>query len=170
MPSYTEIMRITGYKSRGAVHYFVNKLIKDGLIQRDEQGYLLPKKLYGEVRMLGVVEAGWPSPAEEELVDTMSLDEYMIEKKEATYLLRVKGDSMIGAAIQEGDIVIAERTSNPKVGKIVIAEIDGEWTMKYLRRDDKGLYLEAANKAYKPMRPTETLKIIAVVKGVLRKY
>ena len=83
--------------------------------------------------LLGIVEAGFPS-AEEELIDTMSLDEYLIENKEASYILRVKGDSMIDAGIREGDLVIVERTNAPRVGDIVIAEVDGEWTMKYLRK------------------------------------
>ena len=77
---------------------------------------------------------------------------------------------MIEAGIQPGDLVIVERTNSPKVGKIVIAEIDGEWTMKYLRRNASGLYLEAANKAYKDIYPEEDLKVAAVVKGVIRKY
>lgn len=170
MPSYSEIMTLTGYKSRAAVHYFVQKLVEHGIVEKDRRGRLIPKRIHGEARVLGTVEAGWPSPAEEELVDTMSLDDYLIENKEATYLLRVKGDSMIDAGIQPRDLVIAERTQSPKVGTIVIAEVDGEWTMKYLRQGKSGLYLEPANKAFKPIYPTESLKIVAVVKGVIRKY
>lgn len=170
MPSYSELMRLWGYKTKSAVYHTVHKLIQDGVIGKDKQGRIVPHKLYGDVKVLGVVEAGWPSPAEEELVDTMSLDEYLIENKEATYLLRVKGDSMVDAGIQQGDLVIAERTNTPKVGRIVIAEVDGEWTMKYLRNGKDGMYLEAANRAYKPIYPKEDLKIVAVVKGVIRKY
>jgi SOS regulatory protein LexA len=170
MPSYTELMRLWGYKTKSAVHYTLRKLTRDGVVGKDKRGRLVPKKLYGEVKVLGLIEAGWPSPAEEELVDTMSLDEYLIENKEATYLLRVKGDSMIDAGIQQGDLVIVERTNTPKVGRIVIAEVDGEWTMKYLRKGKDGFYLEAANRAYKPIQPKEDLKVVAVVKGVIRKY
>jgi|SRR3989344_4763730 len=170
MPSYSELMRLWGYKTKSAVDYTLRKLTREGVVGKDKQGCIVPKKLYGEVRVLGIVEAGWPSPAEEELVDTMSLDEYLIENKEATYLLRVKGDSMVDAGIQQGDLVIVERTNSPKVGRIVIAEVDGEWTMKYLRQGKNGLYLEAANSAYKPIYPKEDLKVVAVVKGVIRKY
>ena len=170
MPTYAELLRIWNYRTKSAVDYTLRKLVREGVVSKDKQGYIIPKKLYGEVKVLGVVEAGWPSPAEEELVDTMSIDDYLIENKQATYLLKVKGDSMINAGIQQGDLVIAERTSTPKVGKIVIAEVDGEWTMKYLRQGKDGMYLEAANKAYKPIYPKESLKVIAVVKGVIRKY
>jgi repressor LexA len=101
----------------------------------------------------------------------MSLDEYLISNKDATYILEVKGDSMIDEGIKEGDLVIAERSKEPKNGDIVIAEVDGGWTMKYLRKDNRGkTYLEAANKKYQPIYPEHELKIAAVVKGVIRKY
>ena len=77
---------------------------------------------------------------------------------------------MIDAGICEGDMVIVERTDNPKVGSIVIAEVDGAWTMKYLRKRGETLYLEPANKAYKPIVPKDELRITAVVKAVVRKY
>ena len=128
------------------------------------------KNLYGETPVLGLVEAGFPSPAEEELVDTMNLDDYLVENKEATYILKVKGDSMIDAGICEGDMVIVERKEVPKVGEIVIAEVDGEWTMKYLRKRGGRFYLEPANKNYRPIMPKDDLKIAAVVRAVVRKY
>src|SRR5205085_2661276 len=128
-------------------------------------------KLFGEVPVLGLVEAGFPTAAEEELTDTMSLDEYLIENKEATYLLEVKGDSMVEAGIQEGDLVIAERIGRePKIGEIVIAEVDGGWTMKYFRKTGGKVWLEPANKNYKAIYPENDLKVAAVVKGVVRKY
>lgn len=170
MPSYSELMRIWKLRSKNGVDYALTKLIDAGVIEKDKQGRIIPKKLYGEVKVLGTVEAGWPSPAEEELVDTMSLDDYLIENKEATYLLRVKGDSMIDAGIQEGDLVIAERTNSPKVGQIVIAEVDGEWTIKFLRQKNGTMYLEPANREFKPIYPKENMKVMAVVKGVIRKY
>jgi repressor LexA len=119
---------------------------------------------------LGIIEAGWPSPAEEELLDTMSLDQYLIENREATYLLTVKGDSMCDAGILPGDTVIVERTNSPRVGNIVIAEVDGAWTMKYLRKRGNLLYLAPANKKYRPIFPKEELKVVAVVIAVVRKY
>ena len=77
---------------------------------------------------------------------------------------------MIEAGIQPGDLVIVERTNRPKVGDIVIAEVDGEWTMKYLRKRGTRFYLAPANAQYKPIVPKGELKIAAVVKAVVRKY
>jgi repressor LexA len=130
----------------------------------------LPGSLFYFITLAGTVEAGWPSPAEEELSDTMSLDEYLIRKKEATYMLKVSGDSMVDAGIMPGDMVLVERGVAEKDGHIVIAEIDGKWTMKYLRKRGGKVYLEAANKKYQPFYPKENLKIAAVVRAVIRRY
>ena len=170
LPSYSEMMVLFNYKSKNAVHRVVQKMVDAGILAKDERGRLSPENLLGGARLLGVVEAGFPSPAEEELADTMSLDEFMIQKPEATFLLKVKGDSMIDAGIMEGDLVLVERTENARVSDIVIADVDGEYTMKYLRKKGRSFYLEAANQSYPDMYPEGELKVAAVVKGVLRKY
>jgi repressor LexA len=170
MPGYKEIMVLTGFSSKNAVYKLINKLVEAGVIEKDSDGKILPKNLIGAIPKLGLVEAGIPSIAEEDLSDTMNLDEYMIKNREASYILEVKGDSMIEEGIKEGDLVIVERKNEAKEGDIVIAEIDGGWTMKYLRKKGGKVYLEPANKKYKPIHPEYDLKIAAVVKGVIRKY
>lgn len=122
------------------------------------------------VPILGFIEAGFPTPAEENNLDRVTLDEWLVGDRSASFMLKVKGDSMNGAGILAGDYVIVERNNSAKVGEIVIAEIDRQWTMKYLREDSKGYYLESANPVYKPIRPKEALSISAVVKAVVRKY
>ncbi len=77
---------------------------------------------------------------------------------------------MIDAHIADGDIVIAERTNTAKDGDIVIAQVDGEFTMKYLRSKNNKLWLEPANKNFKPIYPEYELSIVAVIRGVVRKY
>jgi len=170
MPTYAEIARICGYRSTNAAYKLADRLIAEGALARDADGHLIPRRLFGGARRLGVVEAGFPNPAEEDLSDEMSLDDYLVENKQATYLLQVKGDSMRDAGIREGDLVIAERGREPRAGDIVIAEIDGGWTMKYYRRTGARAWLEAANPAFKPIYPREELKVAAVVRGVVRKY
>lgn len=163
-------MELVGFRSRNAVACLIDRLVTAGRVTTDPQGKLIPTRHNGDVPILGGVEAGFPSPAEEELIDTMSLDEYLIANKEATYMLKVQGDSMIEAGIQPGDLVIVERTNVPRVGDIVIAEVDGAWTMKYLRKHGSTLYLAPANRKYQPIIPKEELKVVAVVKAVVRKY
>ncbi len=170
MPTYTEMMKLFGYKSKAAVFYAIQKLIADGIIEKDRSGRLIPKNLYGNIGLLGYVEAGFPSPAEEELIDTMNLDEFLIANKEATFMLKVKGDSMINAGIMEGDMVLVERGRSPKVGQIVIAQVDGDYTMKYYRMKDGQAYLEPANEKYSPIYPTTDLRVEAIVSAVIRRY
>lgn len=170
MPTYQEIMALVGFKSKNAVYKLVNKLIAESVLKKDSSGHLIPNKLGGEVPILGLVEAGFPTTAEEDVSETMSMDDYLIEKPEATYILEVKGDSMIDEGIKEGDKVIVERRLDAKDGDIVIAEVDGGFTVKFFRKTGGKVWLEPANKKYKPIYPENDLKIWAVVKAVIRKY
>ncbi len=150
MPSYSEIMSLLGFKSKNAVYKLVNKIID-------------------EIPLLGLVEAGFPTMVDA-LTDTISLDSYLIKDKDKSYVLEVKGDSMIEEGIREGDLVIAERKGEAKDGDIVIAYVDGGWTIKFLRKKAGKTWLEPANKNLKPIYPKEELKVAARVVGVIRKY
>jgi len=118
----------------------------------------------------GEVCAGFPSPAEEALCDVISFDEYLLSHRESSFLLSVKGDSMVGAGIIEKDLVIVERGRQPITGDIVLAEVDGNWTMKYFRKRGKTVTLEAANPKYPPIVPQTELRIAGVITAVVRKY
>jgi SOS regulatory protein LexA len=177
MPSYQEAARLFGMKSKDSAYKAIQKLVAMNVVAKDTQGKLIPSTFVSfdiqeskTIRLLGLVEAGFAAPAEQDVLDTVSLDEWLIGNRDASFMLRVKGDSMYDAGIRDGDMVIVERTHDAKVGQIVIAEVDGEWTMKYLRQDINGMYLEPANETYKPIRPTERLEIAAVVRAVVRKY
>src|SRR5215510_16005227 len=97
MPSFRELQRLCGFKSPRAAVKLAARLIALGVLAKDTTGKLLPTRHFRETRILGAVEAGFPSPAEEELLDTMDLDEFLIKNKEATYAIKVTGDSMIEA-------------------------------------------------------------------------
>jgi repressor LexA len=168
-------MSLIGFKSKNAVFKLVNKMIDEGVIEKDSSGRISPRHIFGEVSLLGVVEAGIPTTTEEEVLDTMSLDEWLLgnSTSSSTYMLEVKGDSMIEAHIEEGDYVLVERVNGNreiKDGEIVVAEIDGGWTLKYLKHDKRGkIYLQPANKKYSNIYPEYELQIGAVVKAVIRK-
>jgi len=170
MPSYSEIMTLVGFKSKNAVSKLVDKLIDAGVLTKDSAGKLIPTIAAGEIPFLGLVEAGIPSTVDSDILDTLSIEEYLIPKKEKTFILEVKGDSMIEAHIDEGDLVIAERAQTARDGDIVVAEVDGGWTLKYFKTDGKKVWLEPANKNLKPIYPEYELRVAAVVKGVIRKY
>lgn len=170
MPSFREIMTLTGLRSTNAVSKLIGRLVKKDVLRQDASGRLIPQSLFGGTKILGTVTAGFPSPAEEELVDTVTIDEYLIRNKEATFLLKVSGDSMLDAGIRPGDMALVERGRQPKSGDIVIAEVDGAWTMKYFRKTGNRVSLVPANKKYKPIFPEEELNIAAIVIGIVRKY
>jgi repressor LexA len=170
MPSFSEIGEMFRLSSKSSVHKVVGKLEGIGVISKDKKGRLIPESIKAPVKVLGTVEAGFPSPAEEELADTLSLDDLLIQNREATFLLKVSGDSMSGAGILPGDMVIVDKGQTPKSGDIVIAEVDGAWTMKYLKKRGENVTLLPANPNYKPIRPKNELKIAGVVTAVVRKY
>lgn len=170
MPSYSEMAKLFGFKSKNAVNRWVVKLIDLGVVAKDRLGKLIPTKYFDETPLLGRVTAGIPATVEEQGTDTLNLEDFLIEKKSDSYVLEVDGDSMIDAHIANGDMVIAERTNKAKDGDIVIAEVDGEWTMKYFKQKGEKIWLEPANKNFKPIYPEHSFRIAAKVKAVVRKY
>lgn len=117
------------------------------------------------------ISAGFPSPAEGYLEKSLDLNDLMIENPPATFFVRVEGDSMIGAGIHPGDMLIVNRAKNPADGKIIIAVLDGELTVKRLRLlQNDTIQLEAENDNYAPIVVTaeREFKIWGVVTGVVR--
>jgi len=109
--------------------------------------------MVGRTPRLGVCDNGVMVKLRESDVETLSLDEFLIENKEATYLLQVKGESMIEAGILPGDLVLVERGRQVRAGDIVVVLMDGEYTLEYFaKKMGKGIQVEA------------------VVRGVIRKY
>lgn len=171
MPGYAEMMELFQYRSKNAVHGALRRLAELGYVHKSAAGKLAATpKLTASLRLLGSVQAGFPSPAEEELANTLSLDEYLVNRPESTYLLTVSGDSMIEAGIHPGDLVLVEKGTAPKNNDIVVAQVDGEWTMKYFVRDAAGVRLDPANRAYRPIRPRNSMVLAGVVRAVIRKY
>ena len=170
MPTYSEMMSLFGFKSKNAVSRIVEKLIDAGLISKDPLGRIVPNASLTEIPLIGLVKAGFPSPSEDILETTINIESYLIKKKDSTYIFEVDGDSMIDAHIADGDLVIAERSDTAKDGEIVIAEVDGEFTLKYFKKEGSRVWLQPANKNFKPIYPLNDLKIKAIVKGVVRKY
>lgn len=109
----------------------------------------------------------WPSPAEEELLDTISFDEWLIEP--STFMVKVQNDAMQNAGIFTDDVVIFRRGQKPKSGDIVIADVEGEWMMRYYQIEEGCPVLYPANGNYEAVKPDE-LTVIGVIRSVIRKY
>jgi SOS regulatory protein LexA len=170
MPTYAEMTELLGVRSKSVVHFWVQKLLKAGLLTKDDGGFLKPVRSALSLPLVGEIAAGFPSPAEEELRDILSLDEYLITRPDSSFLLSVSGDSMNGEGIIQGDLVIVDRGREPKNGDIILAEVDGAWTMKYFRKRGKEVVLEAANPKYPPIHPRTELRVGGVITAVVRKY
>jgi repressor LexA len=129
MPSFAEMVGLLGVRSKSVVNFWVNKLIEAEILEKDDKRHLKFKQSSYAIPLVGSVRAGFPSPEEEALCDIMSMDEYLITKPDSSFLLQVSGDSMIGEGIMEGDLVIVEKGKQPRNGDVVIAEVDGEWSL-----------------------------------------
>lgn len=117
------------------------------------------------------VQAGFPSPAEHYIEKELDLNEYLAPCRDATYFVRVAGESMIGANIFPGDILCVDRSLDFFDGAIIVASIDGDFTVKFLRQDRCGIRLESANAEYPPISvtPAQDVRFWGVVTGVVRK-
>src|SRR3989344_1466250 len=93
MPGYKEIMSLVGFKSKNAVYKLINKLVDDEVVDKDSNGKITPMKIFGEIPLLGLVEAGIPTSVDQDNSESISINEYLIGNKQSTYLLEVKGDS-----------------------------------------------------------------------------
>ncbi|MDP2587294.1 MAG: transcriptional repressor LexA [bacterium] len=170
LPSRAELARLCGFKSKNAAQYWIRRWCEQGVLRADTGGRLRPGDKLFALKVLGTVEAGWPSPAEEEMVDTISLDDWLITNKQSSFMLTVSGDSMIDAGIHPGDTVILDRSRLPKHGDVVVAEIDHDWTIKFYEKRGRDIVLQPANRRFKTLVPKEELRVAGVVTAVIRKY
>lgn len=118
------------------------------------------------------LSAGFPSPASEYLEEGLDFNTYLIRNKPATFVFSVKGDSMIGASIEDGDKVVVDRAITPRHDDIVVAVVDGEYTIKRLYKQRGRIELHPENPAYPPIVFSEgtELSVWGVVVGMIRRY
>lgn len=169
MPTITELMALFALSSRSSAFHAASKLIEEGYVEKDATGKLIPLPALFSLPLVGRVRAGFAAPAEDELADTITIGEYLLRNPNASYLLQVEGDSMEGAGIRSGDMVLFERTKDVKPGQIVVALTEDGYTLKYLRKKGTEFYLEAANDRYPDLYPKEG-EVIGRVTSTFRTY
>jgi DNA polymerase V len=115
------------------------------------------------------VSAGFPSPADEYIEGKLDLNRYLVHHPTATFFVRVAGNSMTGAGIHEGDLLIVDRSLEPRNGRVIIAVINGELLVKRLKIEGKQPYLIAEHQDYPPLAITEAMEfqIWGVVTNVI---
>jgi len=118
-----------------------------------------------------VIPAGFPSPAEDHTDLTLDLNDYLIKHPAATFYVYAKGDSMIGSGIHDGDLMIVDRSLNPNSNNIVVAIINGEFTVKKIKKIKNKVYLQPNNNLYEPIEITSDMdfSIWGIVTHVIHK-
>jgi repressor LexA len=180
-PSIREICKAVGLSSTSSVHAHLNTLEEKGYIRRgenkrralelidvDDPCCNMPKKEIINVPIVGTVTAGAPILAVENIEDTLPISIDFVGNKES-YVLKVKGESMIEAGILDGDYVIVNSQNTASNGDIVVALIDEEATVKTFYKEKDHIRLQPENSSMEPILIKEPY-ILGVVKAVVRKY
>ncbi len=183
-PSVREICAAVGFKSTSTVHSYLEKLQKSGHILKDptkpraikvmntdkiqETSEIYPQRELAFVPIVGNVAAGQPLLAVENIEDTFPVPiDYV--KNSVTFMLRIKGNSMIDAGILDNDLVLVKQQSTANNGDIVVALIDNEATVKTFYKENGYVRLQPQNQALDPIIVRENLSILGKVAGVFRK-
>ena len=142
-------------------------------MKKEKLTFLKPKQesSMGQWLIEQGISAGFPSPADDFKEVRISLDNELVTNKEATFYARVSGDSMIGAGLDDGDLLVIDRSLNPENGKIAVCLVDGEFTVKRIKKEKDKLYLIPENKQYKKIEIKEENELIiwGVVEYVIKK-
>ena len=169
LPSFRQIADDLKFKYHNSVQHYLEALMFSGIVKKIDSFLFLDKKLFGLKIYDSRVPAGNPATAEYSY-EIFDFEGYMRADDERTFMLRVSGDSMIEAGIYDGDLILVDKKIQPTHGVIVVAIVDGGYTVKYLRRKGNKYYLKAANPKYKDIYPENEFKIVGVVTGSVRKF
>lgn len=168
-PSYAAIARIVGLKSTSSVSALLDRLKAQRYIEAEDRRLRPGARFFDRPLMPGRVAAGLPAVAFDAPPEGLSIDAHLVARPSRSFLINVKGDSMIGAGLMPGDTIIVERDHAPADGDIVVALVDDAYTVKRLARENRKFVLKPENKAYPVLRP-DPLEIVGVVVGSFRKY
>jgi SOS-response transcriptional repressor LexA len=172
IPSYAAISALLGFSAKTAAAALVRRLETAGYLRRTPDRRLTPTARFFELpRSVASVRAGLPELALDTSADMVSIDGLLVHTPSRTFFVPIKGDSMCEAGLLEGDTAVCEQDRQAKPGDIVVAQVDGELTIKTLMAESKSkrLVLKPENRAYPILRP-DPLEIIGVVTGSFRSY
>ena len=170
----TTLMRVPE-SAKPIVIDFLTELAEKRKSEPTWPSYLTPVKLSENPSAFKIplfnhtIQAGFPSPADDYVAESLDLNEHLMPRKEACYLLRVSGESMIGANIHDGDLLVVDRSLTPANGKVVIAILDGQFTVKTLEKKRGKIRLLPANPAFEPieLKDEQELQVWGVVTRVI---
>ncbi|MBI1858044.1 MAG: hypothetical protein HYR97_02890 [Candidatus Melainabacteria bacterium] len=169
LPSIRQIAEDLGFKYHNSVQHYLEILMFQGIIKKIDDFLYLDKNLFGLKIFDSRVPAGLPAQSDDSY-EVFDFDEFMNIDNERGFMLRVSGDSMIDAGIHDGDLITVDTKIRPTHGLIVVAIVDGGYTVKYLRKKGNKYYLKAANPKYNDIHPEHEFKVVGVVTGSIRKF
>ncbi len=170
MPSFAELGRQSGV-AVSTLASVIGRLKSANFLTATETGRLTPGKRFFERQLANHVQAGFPVPAPEVVPDGLLIDEYLVDSPTRTLLLTIRGESMVDAGLLPDDVVVVKRGVVAREGDIVVAIVDGDYTVKYLAFNSAGSpFLKPGNPAFPNIYPSDELEIFGVVTGSFRKY
>lgn len=171
IPSYASLCEVLGIASKSWVKAVLDRLCKAGFIERTPNGVWIPtRQFFARPMAESTVQAGMPVSVTATQGELLVIDDLLIDTPSLTTMITVKGDSMIDAAIHDGDIAIVERRKYANIGDIVVAIVDNDFTLKTLDKEDGKYVLRPANPGYPVIYPQGSLEIYGVLVGLIRKY
>ncbi len=142
-------------------------------MKKEKITFLKPKKgnLVGQWLVEQGISAGFPSPADDFKEIRISLDKELVKNQESTFYARVSGESMVEAGLDDGDLLVIDRSLEPENGKIAVCLVEGEFTVKRIKKGKNKFYLMPENKKYQPIELKEENQLIiwGVVEYVIKK-
>lgn len=139
---------------------------------RTDEAHCIGQSIHDGIDLLAMIPCGFPSPATEYIENNLNLHDYIVKKPAATFFMRAGGDSMTGIGIYPDDILVIDRSIKPRSGHVVVAAIDGEYTLKILKIHEGKPYLVPANPKYQPISVDnmESLQIFGVLTYNIHKH
>lgn len=171
LPSFSGIASLVGLKTTSAVSAMVGRLKEAGFLVSMPDKRLAPGPRFNErPEVAETARAGIPEAIVDVTSNPILIDRLLVDQPSRTVIITIRGDSMIEAGLIDGDKIIVKRGAVTKVGDIVVAVVDGEFTVKYLAKDLRGFYLKPGNPAFDDIRPQNELELFGRVTGCFRVY
>jgi repressor LexA len=170
LPSYNRLCEVLGMASRSAVGKVLRRLEKEGYLSLTPDDVWVPtSRFFGRKLADFRVPAGSPVSTGDVGSEEFAVDSYLVGSPSRTVFVPVRGESMVGAGILDGDVAVVEQGKEARQGDLVVAVVDGESTLKRLEVEDGKFILVPANPDYPVIRPKGALEVSGVVVGIVRK-
>ena len=171
IPTQQRIADLLGF-SKPAARKFLDRIEAEGFIVRtsDDDAWIPAQRFFERSLVDATVQAGAPVATEAVPAEPFFVDDYVVRQPSKTVMIPIKGESMIDAGINDGDVAVVERGLAARAGDFVIAIVDNEFTLKELAIERGQFVLKPHNKGFPVIRPRGSLEIFGVLVGLVRRY